>query len=153
MKCIPSGMTPVMRGTAMSRNQALEKVGRARVAYVLQQRGWRVGEAFDDGYDLLAHHPDRDVTCYIELKTMDASNRGKGSNLTAPVSAKERNTCTHIIVYLEPEGRYFIARKDKILTPKGNIFAAINDKGILRVPRENRNSFAKYENAWEELLC
>jgi integrase len=38
---------------------ALEKVGRARVAYMLQQRGWRVGEAFDDGYDLLAYHSKR----------------------------------------------------------------------------------------------
>ena len=136
----------------MSRNQALEKVGRARVAYKLQQKGWRVGEAFDDGYDLLAHHPERNATCYIELKTMDSSNRGKDSNLTAPVSAKERDTCTHIIVYLEPEGRYFIARKNRILTPKGNIFAAINDKGVLRAAKENSYSFAKYENAWDELL-
>ena len=136
----------------MSRNQALEKVGRARVAYKLQQQGWRVGEAFDDGYDLLAHHPEQIVTCYIELKTMDSSNRGKDVNLTAPVSAKERETCTHIIVYLEPQGRYFIARKDKILTPKGNIFAATNDNGDLRAPREISNSFAKYENQWDELL-
>jgi len=136
----------------MSRNQALEKVGRARVAYKLQQKGWRVGEAFDDGYDLLAHHPERKATCYIELKTMDSSNRGKDSNLTAPVSAKERDTCTHIIVYLEPEGRYFIARKNRILTPKGNIFAATNDKGVLRPSKENSYSFAKYENTWDELL-
>ena len=84
----------------MSRNQALEKVGRARVAYRLQQQGWRVGEAFDNGYDLLAHHPEKNITCYIELKTMDSSNRGEDSNLTAPVSETERVTCTHIIVYL-----------------------------------------------------
>ena len=135
----------------MSRNQALEKVGRARVAYKLQQRGWRVGEAFDDGYDLLAHYPQQNVTCYIELKTMDSSNRGKDTNLTAPVSAKERETCTHIIVYLEPEGRYFIARKDKILTPKGNIFAATNAKGELRKQKEASHSFAKYEDTWDEL--
>lgn len=136
----------------MSRNLALEKVGRARVAYRLQQEGWRVGEAFDDGYDLLAHYPEKDVTCYIELKTMDSSNRGPATNLTAPVSAKERKTCTHIIVYLEPEGRYFIARKKNILTPKGNIFAATNEKGELRKPKEGSNSFARYENTWEELL-
>jgi hypothetical protein len=136
----------------MSRNQALEKVGRARVAYRLQQNGWRVGEAFDDGYDLLAHHPEHNVTCYIELKTMDSSNRGKASNLTAPVSAKERDTCTHIIVYLEPVGQYFIARKDRILTPKGNIFAATNDKGELRKQKEDSYSFAKYQDAWDELL-
>jgi hypothetical protein len=136
----------------MSRNQALEKVGRARVAYKLQQKGWRVGEAFDDGYDLLAHHPEQNVTCYIELKTMDSSNRGKESNLTAPVSAKERDTCTHIIVYLEPIGQYFIARKDRILTPKGNIFAATNDKGELRKQKEDSYSFAKYQDAWDELL-
>jgi hypothetical protein len=135
----------------MSRNQALEKVGRARVAYKLQQQGWCVGEAFDDGYDLLAHHPERNVTCYIELKTMDLSNRGKDSNLTAPVSEKERNTCTHIIVYLEPEGRYFIARKDKILT-KGSIFAATNENGIFRTPTKNSKSFAPYEDHWDELL-
>jgi hypothetical protein len=42
----------------MSRNLALEKVGRARVAYTMQQRGWKVGEALDDDYDLLAHHPE-----------------------------------------------------------------------------------------------
>ncbi len=136
----------------MSRNQALEKVGRARVAYKLQQNGWRVGEAFDDGYDLLAHHPIQKVTCYIELKTMDSLNRGEESNLTAPVSKKERETCTHIIVYLEPEGRYFIARKDEILTPNGNIFAATNKAGELRVPRKNTHSFAGYEGKWDELL-
>lgn len=95
----------------MSRNMALEKVGRARVAYRLQQEGWKVGEAFDDGYDLLAHHPEHGVTCYIELKTMDIRNRGKGVNLTAPVSRKEQDTCSHIIVNLEPDGRYFIAEK------------------------------------------
>lgn len=136
----------------MSRNQALEKVGRARVAYVLQQQGWKVGEAFDDGYDLLAHNPERNVTCFIELKTMDSSNRSESSNLTAPVSEKERNTCTHIIVYLEPTGRYFIAQKDNILTPNGNIFAATNEQGELRNPRGDSNSFARYENAWEQLL-
>ncbi|WP_026970461.1 hypothetical protein [Aliagarivorans marinus] len=135
----------------MSRNQALERVGRARVAYVLQKKGWRVGEAFDDGYDLLAHHPEKNVTCYIELKTMDSSNRGTDTNLTAPVSQKERQTCTHIIIYLEPEGRYFIARKDNILTSKGNIFAATNKSGSLRSPREHSKSFAKYENKWNEL--
>jgi hypothetical protein len=118
----------------------------------LQQQGRRVGEAIDDGYDLLAYHPGNNVTCYIELKTMDASNRGEESNLTAPVSAKERETCTHIIVYLEPEGRYFIARKENILTPNGNIFAATNNEGELRNQREGSNSFARYENAWEELL-
>ena len=135
----------------MSRNQALEKVGRARVAYRLQQQGWRVGEAFDNGYDLLAHHPEKNITCYIELKTMDSSNRGEDSNLTAPVSETERVTCTHIIVYLEPDGRYFIARAQNILTPKGNLFAATDGEGPLRTPRKDSKSFARSENAWEEL--
>ena len=136
----------------MSKNQALEKVGRARVAYKLQQKGWLVGEAFDDGYDLLAVKKDENIICKIELKTMDVDNRGQQSNLTAPVSLKERESCTHIIVYLEPDGRYFIARKDKILTNKGNIFAALDkSNNILRKPNEDSFSFAKYENAWEEL--
>lgn len=135
----------------MSKNQALEKVGRARVAYRLQQKGWSVGEAFDDGYDLLAVKNDK-IVCKIELKTMDLDNRGSQSNLTAPVSQKERDTCTHIIVYLEPVGRYFIARKDKILTNEGNIFAAINkERTGLRHPKENSFSFAKFEDSWEEL--
>lgn len=136
----------------MSKNMALEKVGRARVAYQLQQQGWKVGEAFDDGYDLLAYHPCEEITCFIELKTMDIANRGAKSNLTAPVSKMERDSCTHIIAYIEPEGRYFIARKDKILTPKGNIFAAIDEKGIFRKPKSSGHSFAKFENKWEELL-
>jgi hypothetical protein len=140
----------------MSRNQALEKVGRARVAYRLQQLGWLVGEAFDDGYDLLAVFPKsdivaKDIVCKIELKTMDNDNRGAGSNLTAPVSPKERESCTHIIVYLEPEGRYFIARKDKILTNKGNIYAATDNSGNLRKPREGSFSFSRYEDKWDEL--
>ena len=135
----------------MSKNQALEKVGRARVAYRLQQKGWSVGEAYDDGYDLLAVMNDK-IVCKIELKTMDLDNRGPQSNLTAPLSLKERETCTHIIVYLEPVGRYFIARKDKILTNEGNIFAAINkDRSALRKPKENSFSFARYEDAWDEL--
>lgn len=136
----------------MSRNLALEKVGRARVAYRLQQAGWRVGEALDDGYDLLAHHPEKGVTCYIELKTMDLSNRGTESNLTATVTQKERATSSHIIVYLEPDGRYFIARMDRVLTTEGNVFAATNSRGEFRQPREGSRSFARYEDCWEELM-
>lgn len=126
----------------MSRNQALEKVGRARVAYFLQQRGWLVGEAFDNGYDLLAVYPETRDVCLIELKTMDLNNRGAETNLTAPVSKKEQESCTHIIVYLEPHGRCFIARKDKILTNRGNIFAATTREGELRKPRTGSFSFA-----------
>ena len=138
----------------MSKNQALEKVGRARVAYKLQQQGWLVGEAFDEGYDLLAvkEGVNGKIVCKIELKTMDLENRGPQSNLTAPVSPKERDHCTHIIVYLEPEGRYYIARKDKILTNKGNIFAAFNkNSNKIREPKSGSHSFAKYEGTWEEL--
>lgn len=136
----------------MSRNQALEKVGRARVAYFLQQRGWLVGEAFDNGYDLLAVYPKTKDVCLIELKTMDLDNRAAETNLTAPVSKKEREKCTHIIVYLEPEGRCFIAKKKNILTKKGNIFAATTTDGKLRKPRKGSFSFAEYENAWDELF-
>ena len=136
----------------MSRNLALEKVGKAKVAYQLQREGWLVGEAFDDGYDLLAHYPKKNKTCFIELKSMDISNRSPGVNLTAPVTPEERKKCSHIVVYVEPEGRFFVARKQNILTDKGNIFAAINAKGELSTPRENSKSFARYENAWYELL-
>ena len=66
-------------------------VGRAKVAYRLQREGWRVGEVFYDGYDLRAHHPKRNKTCFIELKTMDITNRSPGVNLTAPVTAPEQN--------------------------------------------------------------
>ena len=135
----------------MSKNLALEKVGRAKVAYKLQQMGWLVGEAFDDGYDILAVK-DKKVICKIELKTMDMDNRGPKSNLTAPVSKNEREQCTHIIIYLEPIGRFFIARKDKILTKKGNVFAAINkERNDLTTPRNQSFSFANFENQWQEL--
>lgn len=136
----------------MSKRLALEKVGRARVAYQLQSDGWRVGEALDDGYDLLAHHPERGVTCLIELKAMDIRNRGRGSNLTAPVSATERRTCTHIIVYVEPNGWYFIARKSEVLTPKGNVFAALHQHGGLRTLKSGSKSFARFKDAWSELF-
>ncbi len=136
----------------MSRNLALEKVGRARVAYMLQQRGWKVGEAFDDGYDLLAYHPKSKKTSLIELKTMDTENRAAGVNLTAPLTETERSTCTHIIVYVEPQGWVFIAKKQNVLTPKGNIFAAVDDKGNLRQPKKGKKSFTPFKNKWEELL-
>ena len=136
----------------MSRNQALEKIGRAKLAYVLMKEGWQVGEAFDDGYDLLAHHSASNTVCRIELKTMDIDNRSKGVNLTAPVSPTERNHCTHIVVYVEPKGWFFIARKDRILTDAGNIFAAINENGERRKPRGESKSFAKFQNAWGQLL-
>lgn len=136
----------------MSKRLALEKVGRARVAYKLQSEGWRVGEALDDGFDLLAYHPRHKVTCLIELKTMDIQNRTAGSNLTAPVSATERRTCTHIIVYVEPHGWYFIARKNQVLTPNGNVFAALNRQRQLRTPEPGSKSFARFQNAWDELL-
>jgi hypothetical protein len=126
----------------VSRNLALEKVGRARVAYVLQQSGWKVGEAFDDGYDLLAHHPPTGTVCRIELKAMDIGSRVKGVNLTAHVSPTEQAQCTHIIVYGEPHGWYFIGRKQDVLTDNGNIFAAINAKGELRKPPQ-----------WEQEFC
>lgn len=136
----------------MSRNLALEKVGRARVAYRLQQSGWKVGEAFDDGYDLLAFHPPTGTVCRIELKAMDIANRSAGVNLTAPVSDSECANCTHIIAYVEPHGWYFIARKEDVLTENNNIFAAINDRGELRVPRDGSKSFARFRDAWGELL-
>lgn len=136
----------------MSRNLALEKVGRARVAYMLQQRGWKVGEAFDDGFDLLAHHPKSKKTSLIELKAMDLDNRSPGVNLTAPLTKTEISTCTHIIVYLEPKGWVFIAKKEDVLTPKGNIFAAVNDKGDLRKPKKGKKSFAPFKDKWQELL-
>lgn len=136
----------------MSRNKALEKVGRARVAYTLQQKGWKVGEAFADGYDLLAYHPSKKKACYIELKTMDIDNRSEGVNLTALVSAHEKKTCTHIIAYIEPKGRFFIARKDKILTSKGSIFAALKKDGSFSKPRKDSKSFTPYEDKWDELL-
>jgi len=115
-------------------------------------RGWQVGEAFDDGYDLLAHHAESNTVCRIELKTMDIGNRSKGVNLTAPVSPTERRHCTHIVAYVEPHGWFFIARKDRVLTEGGNIFAAINERGELRKPRGNSMSFATFKDAWEQLL-
>lgn len=136
----------------MSRNLALEKLGRAKLAYELQQRGWRVGEAFEDGYDLLAHYPEQDVTCLIELKSMDVRNRTSDGNLTAPVSPTERETCTHIVVYAEPHGWFFIARKKKVLTAKGNVYAALNDERSLRKPREGSKSLTHFLGRWDELL-
>jgi|GEM_PF-5210197 len=136
----------------MGRNLALEKVGRARVAYKLQTMGWQVGEAFQDGYDLLAFHPRHEKVCRIELKAMDIANRSEGVNLTAPVSLSEQKACTHIIVYVEPHGWYFVARKKQILTTKGNIFAAIDRRGNLRSPKKNSKSFARFRDTWNELL-
>jgi hypothetical protein len=131
---------------------ALEKVGRARVAYKLQQNGWRVGEALDDGYDLLAFHAASGRVCLIELKTMDLSNRSPGVNLTAPVTPEEAATCTHIVAYVEPEGWYFVAKKEHVLTDGGNIFAAVDDNGNLRSPRPGSKSFAAFRDKWDELL-
>ena len=136
----------------MSRNMALEKVGRARVAYMLQQRGWKVGEAFDDGYDLLAYHPKSKRVCLIELKAMDLDNRSPGVNLTAPLTGTEIGTCTHIIVYLEPQGWVFIAKKKKVLTKSHGIFAAVDKSGNLRRPREGSFSFTPFKDKWQELL-
>jgi hypothetical protein len=118
---------------------------------MLQQSGWKVGEAFDDGYDLLAHHPKTGKVCRIELKVMDLANRSRGVNLTAPVAPMEQ-TCTHIIVYVEPHGGYFIAQKNDVLTDNGNIFAAVNANGELRKPQHGSKSFARFQNAWGELL-
>lgn len=136
----------------MSRNLALEKVGRAKVAYMLQKKGWLVGEAFSDGYDLLVVNPNSKKVCKIELKTMDIENRtASNTNLTAPVSQYERNNCTHIIVYVEPFGDIFIARKNKVLTKTG-IFCAYNhSKKSYRKAKANSKSFEPYKDAWNEL--
>jgi len=136
----------------MSRNLALEKVGRARVAYALLQRGWKVGEAYDDGYDILAYHPNHNIAVYIELKSMDISNRTPNGNLTAPISPKEQVSCSHIVIYVEPHGWFFIAKKEDIITEHGNIFAALNEKRELRKSRDKSKSFAKYQDCWDELL-
>lgn len=122
------------------------------MAYKLQTMGWQVGEAFEDGYDLLAFHPQHNKVCRIEVKTMDISNRSEGVNLTAPVSLTERKVCTHIIVYVEPHGWYFVAKKEHILTPSGNIFAAIDRNGTLRTPKKRSKSFVPFQDAWDELL-
>jgi hypothetical protein len=136
----------------MSRNLGLEKVGRAKVAYLLQKKGWLVGEAFADGYDLLVVNPKSKKVCKVELKTMDLENRvANNTNLTAPVSQFERTNCTHIIVYVEPFGDIFIARKNKILTKTG-IFCAYNHtKQEYRKAAKNSRSFGPYKNAWHEL--
>jgi hypothetical protein len=83
---------------------------------------------------------------------MDIGSRVKGVNLTAPVSPTEQPQCTHIIIYGEPHGWYFIGRKQDVLTDNGNIFAAINAKGELRKPRNGSKSFARLQNTWDELL-
>lgn len=134
----------------MSRNMALEKVGRARVAYMLQQKGWRVGEAFDDGFDLLAVHPKVGKVCLIEVKAMDANNRS--GNFTAPLTPTERKTCTHVVVYVEPQGLVFVARKKRILTKGGNIFAPVDRTGVLRKPKKGSKSFVPYLDKWDELF-
>lgn len=131
---------------------ALEKVGRARLAYKLMTDGWQVGEAYDDGYDLLAYHQRNNVACRIELKAMDITNRTDEGNLTAPVSPTEQEHCTHIVVYVEPHGWFFIARKDRILTEKGNIYAALNKKRQLRTPRVGSRSFTPYKDQWSQLF-
>ncbi|MFZ4775983.1 MAG: hypothetical protein ACOYM3_11495 [Terrimicrobiaceae bacterium] len=136
----------------MSKNLALEKVGRARLTYTLMKRGWKVGEAYDDGYDILAHHPVNNRTAFIELKTMDITNRTSAGNLTAPVTKTEQKRCTHIVIYVEPDGWYFIARKAEILTENGNVFAALNKQRQLRTPMTCSKSFAKFKDAWDELL-
>lgn len=122
------------------------------MAYALLQRGWKVGEAYDDGYDILAYHPQFQRAAYIELKTMDIDNRTREGNLTAPISATERAACTHIVVYVEPHGWYFIAKKESIVTENGSIFAALNEKRELRKPQAGSRSFAKYRDCWDELL-
>ena len=137
----------------MSRNMALEKVGRARVAYMLQQRGWKVGEAFDDGYDLLAYHPKKSKKpCYIELKTKDLENLSPTNNLIAPLTKTERSICTHIIVYVEPKGWVFIAKKENVLPPGGSIFAALDKNRNLRQPKKGSKSFAPFKDRWDELF-
>ena len=136
----------------MNRNMALERVGRARVAYMLQLRGWKVGEAFDDGYDLLASHLKKKKLCLIEVKAMDISNRSTGVNLSAPLSKSEARACTHVIAYVEPQGLVFIARKQSVLTRGGNIFAAIDKSGSLRKTRKGSRSFAPFMDRWDELL-
>lgn len=114
--------------------------------------GWQIGEAFVDGYDILAHHQEKNVACRIELKAMDIANRTKEANLTAPVSPTEQRTCTHIVIYVEPHGWFFVARKDRILTDKGNIFAALNKDRQLRTPKKGSKSFASFKDQWSQLF-
>ena len=105
----------------MSRNLALEKVGRARVAYMLQQRGWKVGEAFDDGYDLLAYHPKSKKVSLIELKAMDTENRAAGVNLTAPLTETERTAPAPTLSSMwNRRAGCSSPRKQNVLTPKGD---------------------------------
>jgi len=136
----------------MSRNLALEKIGRAKVSYKLMQEGWKVGEVFDDGYDILAYNPNQNKIALIELKAMDKQNRAEKVNLTATLTSRERDTCTHIIAYVEPEGDIFIAKKENILTKKGNIFCAMKSCGEYSNPRPNSKSFFNYKNSWDQLL-
>jgi hypothetical protein len=131
---------------------SLEKVGRAKVAYELLKKGWKVGEALDDGYDLLAYNPETKRTVFIEVKAMDIDNRSEGVNLTSKISPTEYDTCTHVIIYVEPKGWFFIARKAKIVTHSSSVFAALDRNGELRKPNENKLSFAKYKDCWDELL-
>ena len=123
----------------MSRNLALEKVGRARVAYMLQQRGWKVGEAFDDGYDLLAFHPTSKKT---SLHRTQGNGHGEPFAWQQPdcTCDREKHTCTHIIVYVEPQGWVFITLKRR-LSPQGQHIRCPGYKGNLRQPKEGEEEF------------
>jgi hypothetical protein len=136
----------------VSGSSCVDEIGLARAAHHLQKAGWMVGRSFDAGYDLLAYSPKHYRICSIGVVTFDLIGPPKPTELRAELPVKVTKTATHLIVYVEPPGWFFIARKEDILVNGGEIRAVLDQSGRPLDKNENPKSFGIFKDQWDQLL-
>ena len=136
----------------MSGSSAVEEIGLARAAHHLQNTGCIVGRSFDTGYDLLAYSPKHYRICSIGVITFDLIGPPKITELRKALPEKVAKTATHLIVYVEPPGWFFIARKEDILLKGDEIRSVLDQSGRPLDKKDNPSSFGIFKDQWERLL-
>ncbi len=136
-----------MRGSS-----PVDEIGLARAAHYLQKTGWMVGRSFDAGYDLLAYSPKHYRICSIGVVTFDLIGPPKITELKTRLPEKVAKTATHLIVYVEPPGWFFIARKEDILYNAWEIRTVLDQSGRPLDKNDNPSSFGLFKDHWDQLL-
>ena len=136
----------------MSGSSCVDEIGLARAAHQLQKTGWMVGRSFDAGYDLLAYSPKHYRICSIGVVTFDLVGPPKITELKTGLPEKVAKTVTHLIIYVEPPGWFFIARKGDILSNGCEIGAVLDQSGRPLDKNDNPRSFGAFKDQWDQLL-
>ncbi|MFP4564149.1 MAG: hypothetical protein ACLFRY_12655, partial [Spirochaetia bacterium] len=90
--------------------------------------------------------------CSIGVVAFDLIGPPKITELKYRLPEKTAKTATHIIVYVEPPGWFFIARKKDVLDNACEIRSVLDQSGRPLDKKENLKSFGLFKDQWDQLL-